>query len=145
MIDIWTLGVGLVLRIDISRWRVVLGTVRNIYVLVGALGCAAAGTILTDSEPIAQANLVISFVAAALFIPPFEIMDIPAVLGTYLVIPPIVVYCFSYAVKYLSTGIFGYSTVRDVTYDVGVRQLSVLTVMISVFTVVASLVLSKLL
>jgi hypothetical protein len=91
MIGIWTLGVGLVLRIDVSRWRVVLGTVRNIYVLVGALGCAATASILTGSEAIAQANVIISFVVAALFIPPFEIMDIPAVLGTYLVIPPIVV------------------------------------------------------
>ena len=128
----------LVPRLDVTQWRVVLGTSRNVVVFVGCLVGFALDVFLlvqTQSSVVALVSSMLCW-ASTLFVFIFvEVMDVP-VLGLALGMMPAVAGVTGLIVgKYSTTGVFLCSGIHDHTFPVGPATFSVLNIMNSIATV----------
>jgi hypothetical protein len=130
--------------IDVKQWRIVAGSIRNLYVLVACIFAVALTLTLTGSNALSQAVVCISLSASGSFVPVMEVLDVPT-LGIYCFGPPVMFFFFFVVLKFNMTGVFMFTGLVDVHYEViGGIKFSILSILNSVMTITLFLILSKL-
>ena len=109
---------ALLSRLDLHQWRVVLGTIRNSYVVLASVVSIAAVCTLTASAAVdLSALLGVLFVAAAIY-PNLEILDAP-VMAYILILPGMISTTAMMVVKYKTTGVLAFSGIVDRHFTFG--------------------------